>query len=233
MTIWCIKSNAQLSIQNQNIPQYPNYPIVKSFGVGGNFANNTLNFGDIGIYFNAYQDINGKLRYRYANYKPMAIRGAGWTNDLAFLYCTDTQAGSSGQDWADNKMAIALKIENKTGKVVIGNAPTNKPTDSIEEPKLYVEGGIVTEEFVVANIDQNKWPDYVFNSKYNLKSLSEIEQFIKINSHLPNVPSAKEVSQNGVELKKMNMLLLEKIEELTLHLISLEKKVNLIDNQNK
>ena len=73
-------------------------------------------------------------------------------------------------------------------------------------------------------------PDYVFEEGYDLSTLEEVEAYIKDNKHLPEVPSAKEMEENGIELAQMNMLLLKKIEELTLHLIEQNK---LIHEQNR
>ncbi|MDD2688513.1 MAG: hypothetical protein WC142_04325, partial [Bacteroidales bacterium] len=70
------------------------------------------------------------------------------------------------------------------------------------------------------------WPDYVFANDYNLMSLKELEAFIKINKHLPKIPSSTEVKENGVQLGEMNAVLLEKIEELTLYIIELEKRIS-------
>lgn len=69
-------------------------------------------------------------------------------------------------------------------------------------------------------------PDYVFEDDYLLPSLNSIEEFIKINKHLPEVPSAKEFNLNGMDLVQMNTILLKKIEELTLYVISLQKQVD-------
>jgi hypothetical protein len=67
-------------------------------------------------------------------------------------------------------------------------------------------------------------PDYVFEKDYNLLSLSEIEKYINQHKHLPEVPSGKEMEKDGVKLMEMNMLLLKKVEELTLHLIEMKKE---------
>lgn len=67
--------------------------------------------------------------------------------------------------------------------------------------------------------------DYVFEPDYQLMSLSEVEAFTKANKHLPEVPSAKEMTENGVDMAAMNMVLLKKVEELTLHAIALQKDV--------
>ena len=68
-------------------------------------------------------------------------------------------------------------------------------------------------------------PDYVFLPNYKLKTLNELEAFIKANSHLPNIPNAKEIETNGQNLGEMQLKLLEKIEELTLYVIEQEKEI--------
>jgi len=67
-------------------------------------------------------------------------------------------------------------------------------------------------------------PDYVFSSDYKLRSLYDVENFINSNKHLPDVPSAKEVVENGLNLGDMNATLLQKVEELTLYMINLQKE---------
>lgn len=91
---------------------------------------------------------------------------------------------------------------------------------------LSVNGKIESEEIKVQDVEG---ADFVFASNYNLMSLSQIEDFIKQNHHLPEVPSAAQMQANGVELGKMNMLLLQKIEELTLLMIQQQKQ---LENQN-
>lgn len=75
------------------------------------------------------------------------------------------------------------------------------------------------------------WPDYVFEDGYELRSLKETEEFIRTHKHLPNIPSAGEVEREGIALGQMNRLLLEKIEELTLHLIEKEKRIEKIERE--
>jgi hypothetical protein len=89
--------------------------------------------------------------------------------------------------------------------------------------KLTVNGNIHAEE---VKIDLSiSAPDYVFKEDYNLKSLEELEIFIKENNHLPEIPSAKEFEENGLMLAKMDMDLLKKIEELTLYTIAQQKEI--------
>jgi hypothetical protein len=88
--------------------------------------------------------------------------------------------------------------------------------------KLTVNGTIYSKEVKVDL--QVPGPDYVFEPTYQLPSLTEIESYIKANKHLPEVPSAKEMEANGINLSEMNMLLLKKVEELTLYVIELKKE---------
>ena len=74
---------------------------------------------------------------------------------------------------------------------------------------------------------------YVFESDYQLTELVELEQYIRKNKHLPEIPSAKEMEKEGVEIGKLNMVLLKKVEELTLHLIKLNKKIDQLEVANK
>ena len=78
-------------------------------------------------------------------------------------------------------------------------------------------------------VDVNNVADYVFEENYNLQSLSEVEQFVKENKHLPGIPAGEELEENGMDVAEMNNLLLQKIEELTLYIIDLEKKYQRIN----
>jgi hypothetical protein len=95
--------------------------------------------------------------------------------------------------------------------------------------KLAVDGKVVARELKVT---LNSWADHVFNKDYKLMSLAELEAFIKKNNHLPDIPSAKEVvEKEGIELGTMNAKLLEKIEELTLHMIEVNKQVSTLTSR--
>ena len=97
----------------------------------------------------------------------------------------------------------------RLGNVGIGTA--------FPDAKLTVKGDIHAEE---VKVDLNvPGPDYVFDEDYNLRSLEDLQNYIRENKHLPEVPSAKEMEANGIDLGVMNLLLLKKVEELTLHLI--------------
>nr|WP_299342373.1 hypothetical protein [Allomuricauda sp.] len=87
--------------------------------------------------------------------------------------------------------------------------------------KLAVKGKIRAEEIKV----ETGWADYVFKEGYDLPTLLEVERHIREKGHLINIPSEEEVAENGVHLGEMNKLLLEKIEEMTLYILQLEKRI--------
>ncbi len=96
---------------------------------------------------------------------------------------------------------------------------------TIPDAKLTVKGNIHAEE---VKVDLSvPGPDYVFKEGYDLKSLEEVQIYIKTHGHLPNIPSAKEMEDSGVQLGVMNMKLLEKIEELTLYSIEQKKEIEM------
>ena len=80
-------------------------------------------------------------------------------------------------------------------------------------------------------IDMQAWPDYVFAKNYPLMPLEEVEQFIKENGHLPNIPAAQEMEEDGINLAETNKMLMEKVEELTLYLIEQNKAIEQMKKQ--
>lgn len=97
--------------------------------------------------------------------------------------------------------------------------------------KLCVGGSITAEEL---NIElQADWPDYVFAEGHEIAPLCEVEAFIQKNRHLPGIPSAREMQQNGQKVGETQRLMMEKIEELFLHVISLEKEVSSLRTENQ
>jgi len=117
---------------------------------------------------------------------------------------------------------IPLSILPSGGNVLIG-----KTTQQNSNYKLDVAGTIRANEIKV-NLDG---ADFVFESNYKLKSLKEVESFIKENKRLPDIASAEEMSQEGADLGDLNTKLLQKIEELTLYIIEQNKKMEDLQNQ--
>ncbi|MBL7832865.1 MAG: hypothetical protein JNK18_02880 [Cyclobacteriaceae bacterium] len=90
--------------------------------------------------------------------------------------------------------------------------------------KLAIGGKAVAEEITVKL--QSNWPDYVFENAYTLLPLADLKCYIELHKHLPDVPAAREVTENGIAVGEMSAILLKKIEELTLHLIKQQEEID-------
>jgi len=110
--------------------------------------------------------------------------------------------------------------------VILSNGNIGIGTTTIPSGyKLAVKGKILTEG-VKVSVNSTDWSDFVFADSYTLRPLEEVETFIKENKHLPEVPSAEQVGEQGIDLAKMDAVLLQKIEELTLYIIDIQKTNN-------
>ncbi|MBL0057529.1 MAG: hypothetical protein IPP31_15455 [Chitinophagaceae bacterium] len=143
----------------------------------------------------------------------------------------------------NNGAASNLYLQNAGGNVYIGDATNfssshrlgvdgntvitgNLRVGTTLTPsgyKLAVDGKAICTELMVRLVPN--WPDYVFEQKYRLPRLDEVEAFISKNNHLPGIPSAKSIETNGLNVGEMQKMQMEKIEELTLYLIELKKEV--------
>lgn len=113
--------------------------------------------------------------------------------------------------------------------VIVGSPSITIPAGSTY--KLAVGGGILTEKVRVATTGTPFWADFVFEPNFKLRTLSELDKYIKLNKHLPDIPSTTEVAQNGIDLAETQALLLQKVEELTLYIINQNKKINGLERE--
>ncbi|MFV1883185.1 MAG: hypothetical protein ACMZ7B_01650 [Balneola sp.] len=168
-------------------------------------TNNDAPTSDVDAVLNLVGAQSGSFNHKRVSLKALGTTGGNREGILVI----EAREQSSG----DNVEVARFQGD---GNVGIG---TSNP-----DQKLTVKGKIHSEEVIV---DLNvPGPDYVFEEDYNLTSLKELEAYIKANKHLPEIPSAKEMEANGITLGEMNVLLLKKIEELTLHAIAQEKTLN-------
>ena len=123
---------------------------------------------------------------------------------------------------ANGDVILAGARNATNGNVGIG-------TNDTKGYKLAVNGDAIFTKIKVKSLAA--WPDYVFEGDYALPVLSEVEQFIKTNKYLPDMPSAKDVKENGMDVEEMNRKLLQKVEELTLYLIQQEKEITILKQQ--
>jgi hypothetical protein len=115
---------------------------------------------------------------------------------------------------------LVMSIANNS--VGIG---TSNPSE-----KLSVNGNIKAKRVIVS---QSNWPDYVFDSSYSLRALPEVEKFVIQYKRLPDMPSAKEVEEKGISVGDNQALLLKKMEEMTLYMISMNKEIIQLKEDNK
>ncbi|MEO7089086.1 MAG: hypothetical protein ABIZ51_09865 [Bacteroidia bacterium] len=138
---------------------------------------------------------------------------------------------------ADNTKAFAVLDNNQStpqtfvvygnGQTVIGNQfPKTNP--NFTTFKLSVDGRIIAQEIVVENTD---WADYVFKPNYPLMPLKQVADYIGLNQHLPDVPTEAEIKKDGNNLGDTQVLLLKKVEELTLYMIQQNKKIDDLQKQ--
>lgn len=135
---------------------------------------------------------------------------------------------STTSEWDWSKQIIL----NHEGSILITGGKLGVGTTQIPDSfKLAVAGKIIAEEVVVKL--QSNWPDYVFKPTYELMPLHQVEQFVQANNHLPGIPSAAEVKNDGLSMGEMQNKLLQKIEELTLYMIEQDKKITNLEERLK
>lgn len=144
-----------------------------------------------------------------------------WSSEPNKLYtgtapCTDYPLVGIGTNDPQARLEIVVDTDKAGDALLISN----------ENQKIFQleKSGLVRSREV--KVDAFEWPDYVFKKDYDLMPLDEVEKFIEKEGHLPNVPSAAEVEKEGQSLGEMNKILLEKVEELTLHLIRQQKEID-------
>ncbi len=110
-----------------------------------------------------------------------------------------------------------------------GNAKFMKLTSTYTGADLFLNGELNAK--LVRVKANNPWADYVFEKNYKLLPLADVERFVEKNKHLPEIPSAKEIEKNGQDLGGLQVLQMQKIEELTLYLIAQEKRIQLLEQK--
>jgi hypothetical protein len=151
-----------------------------------------------------------------------------------------TVAGNSNNTSAAGKMIIGTRRsfdKLKTGPewfygddIVIDELGNIGIGTLTPKEKLSVFGTVRAME---VKVESTNWPDYVFAKDYKIGTLNELEAYIKTNKHLPEIPSAEVVEKDGLALGEMNKKLLKNLEELTLHVIEMNKRVEKLETENQ
>lgn len=201
----------------------------------------------IGVAAPAYKlDINGILRLKTVVYSSWNQSFLYWdyhslvmgTPPGVYSHCAlDLTPG--GENSHNDTLSSQLRMysaPNSTDRIIRirlyteGNCwflnPGNFGIGTIDpQYKLDVRGTVRADEIIVNTMGA----DYVFDEDYNLKPLEEVETYIEENKHLPDIPSAEQVQQEGMRVSDMQTLLLQKVEELTLYIIEQNKKIQQLE----
>ncbi|MBI4945673.1 MAG: hypothetical protein HY840_04645, partial [Bacteroidetes bacterium] len=142
-------------------------------------------------------------------------------NDMGRIYCQ-----------RNNNDFVFQNIQAVNSADFVFKGPSAELARITKCGNFYCNGNIWAKEVKVKSSNPYTC-DFVFDKGYKLQPILEIEEFIIKNKHLPGVPSAKEIENNGTDLQKMDGILLQKIEELTLYIIQLQKELESVKKSNK
>lgn len=169
----------------------------------------------------------------------ISLSSFGQQTTSSYIFFNENRASTSGRNW------VIRQNNTHEGDLQFGFLPSNlgglpnfttTPSDakltitgagnvgigtSNPDTKLTVKGYVHAEE---VRIDLSvPAPDYVFSENYPLMSLAELQTYLTANKHLPEIPAGSDLEKNGIRVAEMNMLLLKKVEELTLYLLEMER----------
>ena len=196
---------------------------TKQLGLGQGPNNSSLlnffdfpesNFDSQARVYLGLHDRSGNLRWRFQ----ASEEGSSYFHHFDRNQSTTFQFSEHTND------NVFLRLPKANSYVSIGTTSFN---DNGDLYKLTVNGKMRAHAVKV----YTDWADFVFEKDYKLPTLKEVEQYIQDNGHLIDIPSAKEVEENGIDIGEMNKLLLQKIEELTLYTIQLKKEIDELKRQ--
>ena len=191
------------SLQEGNITTHGNISGTGTASISGNINSNT------GM---TITDVAGTLQFK-----------SNSSTEVGFLQLSGnnlrigTNSGNLGKFVIRTNGADRVYVDNG-GNVSIGT------TDVANGYKVSVAGKVMCEELRVQL--RASWPDYVFKKNYKLLPLAELKKFIEKNNHLPNIPKASVIEKEGMEVGDMQKKLMEKVEELTLYILDLQKQID-------
>lgn len=208
---------------------------IERAGLGATLLINQAGFVGIGTTAPAAQlDVasKGYLVGRFTNNNLASSADGSAVIDISNSYGNSWRLVTAGKNNGLSIPANQFYIEKMgTGAVFSittnGNVLISKITQANTSYKLDVEGKIRANEIVV----NTTGADFVFADNYKLKTLKDVELFVKTNKHLPGIPSAKEMTEQGMEVGELTKTLLQKVEELTLYIIEQQKHIEILQTK--
>ncbi|KYP14100.1 MAG: hypothetical protein A1D16_00070 [Flavihumibacter sp. CACIAM 22H1] len=196
-----------------------------------------MNFVDTRTVSTSPTNYNGAFQTHLKNNSSLGLSpvGSGLSSTVGFRGGAGDATGKSHElAFTDNNQVwFRSGFDAAWGgwkKLVLDSAGTVRLGTTSDRATLHVNGDVVTRK---VKVTQNNWPDYVFGSGYLLRSLYEVEVFIQKYHHLPEIPSAAEIDEKGLDIGETQALLLKKIEELTLYAIEQQKQIDALVLQNE
>lgn len=199
---------------------------------------NSSNHGDIYMGNNITTKVGIGTPYLYPNTRLTIQTAADYTNAFSLENASGTIRfnaylggpinGNTVSLGTTGNMPIVFYTNNANRLFITGNGNVGIGTDN-PTYKLSVNGNVRSKEVVV----ESGWADYVFDKNYELMPLNDVEKFIEAHHHLPGVPAAKEIQENGLNIGALQTKMMEKIEELTLYIIQLKKEIDNIKSNGK
>jgi hypothetical protein len=233
---------------------YYNIPSLKFYNNGheGNSLQFQSAYGLAAIDFWNFGGLNGVIDF-YADYQSnptycqfsiKSDNSCGWGNDWNWLSAQEggsihlNKAGldinakpfidfTSGYSYMSDH--IDIRIQNSAANTLdfwtdlFINGSGGTKVMSVKSDGIYAKKLTV----------QSSWSDFVFKNDYNLLSLTELENYIKENGHLPDIPTESYIEENGLNVGEMTTKLLQKIEELSLYIIDINKQIELLKEENE
>jgi hypothetical protein len=217
------------------------YVLGKNVGIGTGIPSSRLVVqgdgyaGTIQVWPQNDNSESGIGLYAIANNRgnPWLIGQGSWGNSgkLVFGYSTPMMVIQR-----DGKVGIGTVKPNGSldvaGNVFVygnGRGPVNIKPDFLSKYAMFVQQGVMSEDFAVAPVAD--WADFVFNKGYKLQTLEELKKYITLNNHLPNIPSQKDVHENGYSMHEITKRMLEKIEDLTLYTIAQHEEIESLNEK--
>jgi len=151
--------------------------------------------------------------------------GVGTASPTSTVHLVDADPSLTLED-NDDGFGWRIATDSISDRLLINSTSTESGIE------LTPDGGLIADGEITSRVDENDVPDYVFKRGYALRTLASTEAFIQKNGHLPNVPSADEMSKKGLAHAAFQLKLLEKVEELTLHAIAQEKRLKRLEAEN-
>ncbi len=186
-------------------------------------------------------DVSGKVGIGVKDPKSMLDVSGDLTMHFRDIYLDTTSNngigwfGTTTKQFSTKSIGGPVVYGNNGGALGIKNGTTENIAlrwmpDTANNTLILIDGKVKTRE---VEIKVNVWADYVFAKDYKLMSLGQLEQYIKINNKLPDVPSESEAIEKGINIGDMQTILLKKIEETTLYLIELKKENDELKKANE